>query len=33
VSHPTTGEPLEFEAPLPADMERLLSALRETRGT
>jgi 23S rRNA pseudouridine1911/1915/1917 synthase len=30
VDHPTTGARLSFEAPLPADMERLLSALRET---
>ena len=28
--HPATGEPLEFEAPLPADMENMLSALRNT---
>ena len=27
--HPATGERLEFAAPLPADMEQLLSALRE----
>jgi len=27
--HPVTGEPLEFEAPLPADMQDLLAALRE----
>mgnify|MGYP000895457695 CR=1 FL=1 len=26
--HPVTGEMLEFESPLPADMERLLAALR-----
>jgi 23S rRNA pseudouridine1911/1915/1917 synthase len=25
--HPLTGEPLEFEAPLPADFEALLDAL------
>jgi 23S rRNA pseudouridine1911/1915/1917 synthase len=30
IEHPTDGRPLEFEAPLPADMERLLLALRET---
>jgi len=28
-SHPVTGERLRFEAPLPADFERLLSLLRE----
>jgi len=28
-AHPLTGEPLEFEAPLPADMRDLLAALRE----
>lgn len=33
LNHPTTGERLEFVAPLPADMERLLGALRETRGS
>jgi 23S rRNA pseudouridine1911/1915/1917 synthase len=33
VVHPTSGEPLELEAPLPADLQRLLSALRETRGS
>ena len=27
--HPVTGEPLEFEAPLPRDMQDLLAALRE----
>lgn len=27
--HPLTGEPLEFEAPLPADMLALIDALRE----
>ena len=26
--HPVTGEELTFEAPLPADMEALLGALR-----
>ncbi|MBL8564263.1 MAG: RluA family pseudouridine synthase [Hyphomicrobiaceae bacterium] len=26
--HPATGEPLAFESPMPADMERLLAALR-----
>ncbi len=29
-SHPTSGEPLEFEAPLATDMEQLLTALWET---
>ena len=29
--HPTTGEPLEFVAPLPDDMEAVLAALREYR--
>jgi 23S rRNA pseudouridine1911/1915/1917 synthase len=33
VVHPLSGQPLEFEAPLPADIERLLAALRETRGS
>ena len=28
-AHPATGEPMRFEAPLPADMARLLAALRE----
>jgi 23S rRNA pseudouridine1911/1915/1917 synthase len=27
--HPITGEPLEFTAPLPADFERMLAALRQ----
>ncbi len=31
--HPATGEELAFEAPLPADMERLLACLREGVGT
>jgi 23S rRNA pseudouridine1911/1915/1917 synthase len=30
ISHPMSGEPLEFEAPLPADMEQLMVVLRET---
>lgn len=30
--HPTTGEALEFEAPLPKDMESLLAWLRVERG-
>lgn len=29
--HPVTGVPLEFEAPLPADMENTLAALRKTK--
>lgn len=29
IRHPATGETLSFEAPLPADMTRLLEALRE----
>jgi len=29
--HPSTKEPMKFEAPLPEDMERLLEALRELR--
>jgi len=29
--HPTTGEALEFEAPLPADLREALRALRRTR--
>ena len=28
--HPATGERLEFRAPLPARMERLLSHLRDS---
>lgn len=30
IAHPTDGRPLEFQAPLPGDLERLLFALRET---
>ena len=30
-SHPTSGERMQFEAPLPADMERTLAALRRWR--
>lgn len=30
--HPFTGEPLEFEAPLPSDMERALALLRSGQG-
>jgi 23S rRNA pseudouridine1911/1915/1917 synthase len=30
VTHPLSGRPLEFEAPLPADMGQTLVALRET---
>ncbi len=30
IAHPSDGRPLSFEAPLPADMERVLLALRET---
>ena len=30
VTHPTTGEPLEFRAELPADLERVLMLLRES---
>ena len=29
--HPESGEPLEFAAPLPADIETVLAALREFR--
>jgi 23S rRNA pseudouridine1911/1915/1917 synthase len=29
LAHPLTGDPLSFEAPLPADFEQLLAALRE----
>ena len=32
ITHPETGQPLEFVAPLPADLERTLAALREFRG-
>ena len=28
IAHPVTGEPREFAAPLPADIERMLAALR-----
>jgi 23S rRNA pseudouridine1911/1915/1917 synthase len=28
IQHPATGEPITFEAPLPADLEELLAALR-----
>jgi 23S rRNA pseudouridine1911/1915/1917 synthase len=31
LDHPMTGERMIFEAPLPADMQGLLDALRETR--
>ena len=31
LSHPLTGVPLEFQAPLPEDMERVLVALRGYR--
>ena len=29
--HPTTGEEMQFEAPLPADMQKILTALRDRR--
>ena len=29
IAHPSTGEPLKFEAPVPEDIERLLKFLRE----
>lgn len=32
ITHPVSGEPLEVVAPLPADIERTLAALREFRG-
>jgi 23S rRNA pseudouridine1911/1915/1917 synthase len=32
-NHPTSGERLQFEAPLPADMERTLAALRRWRSS
>lgn len=31
-AHPMSGEPLEFEAPLPDDMQRTLESLRHRRG-
>ena len=31
ITHPTTGERMQFEAPLPPDMERTLEALRKWR--
>jgi 23S rRNA pseudouridine1911/1915/1917 synthase len=33
IQHPVDGRTLAFEAPLPADMERMLAALRETHGS
>jgi 23S rRNA pseudouridine1911/1915/1917 synthase len=33
INHPTSGERMHFEAPLPADMERTLAALRRWRST
>jgi 23S rRNA pseudouridine1911/1915/1917 synthase len=33
VAHPTTGQPLKFEAPLPEDMQNLLDMLRKYRKT
>jgi 23S rRNA pseudouridine1911/1915/1917 synthase len=33
IQHPADGRTLEFEAPLPDDMGRMLSALRETHGS
>jgi 23S rRNA pseudouridine1911/1915/1917 synthase len=33
IQHPADGRTLEFEAPLPDDMARMLSALRETHGS
>jgi 23S rRNA pseudouridine1911/1915/1917 synthase len=33
VTHPTTAERMQFEAPLPADMDRTLAALRKWRAT
>ena len=29
LTHPTTGEPIQFEAPLPDDFEQVLKALRD----
>jgi hypothetical protein len=31
LAHPITGAPLSFEAPVPSDFERLLTALRAAR--
>ena len=31
IAHPTTGEPIEFTAPLPADIQSVLEVLREFR--
>lgn len=31
ILHPTTGEPIEFTAPLPSDIEAVLAALRQFR--
>jgi 23S rRNA pseudouridine1911/1915/1917 synthase len=31
IRHPISGEPLEFVAPLPADLEAVLAALRQFR--
>ena len=33
LQHPTSGEPLEFTAPLPGDIEAVLQVLREFRAT
>jgi 23S rRNA pseudouridine1911/1915/1917 synthase len=32
LEHPISGRPLEFEAPLPADLDALLRTLREAHG-
>ncbi len=32
-THPASGEPMEFEAPLPDDMQQTLAALRELRAS
>ena len=31
IRHPVTAEPMEFVAPLPADIESVLAALRQFR--
>lgn len=32
-THPATDQPVEYEAPLPSDMQQTIEALRETRST
>jgi 23S rRNA pseudouridine1911/1915/1917 synthase len=32
LKHPVTGEPMQFESPLPEDLRNVLDAMRETSG-